>query len=358
MCLNLKSLRYKLECWVRDHLTMENVHAALKQAHELELGDLKSLTFAFAFKSLKEFVANKAATNDLGIDLFQEVVALQTESDVQFYTVPDAPADDVVRDYKNLYISIQSDPKAGDAYVNIRGETIRFHKAILEAHSKAFKFAPLGPSAGQENLTDVIGIADDMSPDAMRTVLKFIYYGENVSNPSHATSTVTFAKRMLLHDLEKICEQRMRDMTKDNVLQLMAVTIQDVGPGESFPDIFQTAAAFVVDNVGVMNFAKAEECDRRILLAILKAWQTQVREGGSGAAGGGAAALGAEEYAGQEDAGEVEEAEGAGNTGWTEEGGHADYSQQTAMYEVTTAPAPPPAGATSPRKPPPPPRRK
>ena len=135
---DVKRLQYATEKWIEGQINMGNVHSVLHHAHDLKLESVKSISLAFAFKRLKEFVGNKEETNKLGMDLFHEVVTLQTETDPEFYKIPEIPESQHIKDYKNLYINLQTDPNAGDSYVEVQNEVMRFHKAVLEVWLSLF----------------------------------------------------------------------------------------------------------------------------------------------------------------------------------------------------------------------------
>ena len=137
--LQLPRLESVIEHWMADHLNAGNMHFAIMKADEQNAFSAKDLAIRYAHKHIKEFVDNKAAAAEMGVQLFHEVVALRAQ--YEMYKEPgevnevaegEVGQSLVVENYKNMYITLQTDPTEGDCHVIVRGEKFKFHRAILE----------------------------------------------------------------------------------------------------------------------------------------------------------------------------------------------------------------------------------
>ena len=116
---------------------------------------------------------------------------------------------------------LQNSGESCDAFVNIAGEKIFFHRAVICAHTKPF--AACISSAKDDDMTDVLGVTG-MEPDAFRGLLKFIYYGDADISPLLACDCAPFAKRFEAFDLQRITESVIaHNISANNVLPILKV---------------------------------------------------------------------------------------------------------------------------------------
>ena len=128
----LGRLCYLCERWLREHLTIESVFHLLKAANEINEARIKGFCIQFALQNYNAFISNKDGIYILGIELFQEVVAaFQTNpappEELKLADNPDTLIQDFKTLYDNMYFAVDS--------IVLGGETIKYHKSILTAHS-------------------------------------------------------------------------------------------------------------------------------------------------------------------------------------------------------------------------------
>eukprot|EP00009_Paramoeba_aestuarina_P012203 CAMPEP_0201543308 /NCGR_PEP_ID=MMETSP0161_2-20130828/72527_1 /ASSEMBLY_ACC=CAM_ASM_000251 /TAXON_ID=180227 /ORGANISM="Neoparamoeba aestuarina, Strain SoJaBio B1-5/56/2" /LENGTH=413 /DNA_ID=CAMNT_0047951075 /DNA_START=852 /DNA_END=2093 /DNA_ORIENTATION=- len=283
--MKIEKMKVFLEGWISKRIDMKNVYQVLKTAHEIQTENIKSIALGFAYAHLKDFVTNKEKTATLGLDLFHEVVAMQTEDaeDLNFFKPGPEPESTVVQNYKNLYISLQTDPNEGDAFCVLCDEKIRFHKAILDGHSKGFEdaFASLSKDNLETDATSLLQLPPNTPPDVFRTILKFVYYGEQVKSPTLAPLTLKYAKRMLMHDFQAMLEEKMKTLTPNTIVAVLQVTAQQQQQdpsSEEAVDAYRKAIDFFVQNSSQVDLNLLKDCDKPILLDIISNF---VANGGS-----------------------------------------------------------------------------
>ena len=190
-------------------------------AHELGEIRIKDFCMDYAHKNMKEFIKRKEDARNLGVELFQEVVSLSLEE----YKPPPPdttpiPPNTLHEDFAKIYATTKSGETC-DAYVNIAGDKIFFHRAVVCAHTKPFANAL--SSTKDDDMTDVLGVTG-MEPDAFRSVLKFIYYGDQDITPLLACDCAPFAKRFEAFDLQRITESVIaHNISANNVLPILKV---------------------------------------------------------------------------------------------------------------------------------------
>src|SRR3990167_7525793 len=128
----LGRLSYLCERWMKEHMAIESVFNLLRAASDLNEQRIKGYCLQFALQHYNEFISNKDGIYILGIELFQEIVAaFQTNpAPPEELRLSDNP-DTLIHDFKNLFDNMYF---AVDSIV-LGGETIKFHKSILAAHS-------------------------------------------------------------------------------------------------------------------------------------------------------------------------------------------------------------------------------
>jgi BTB/POZ domain len=101
------------------------------------------------------------------------------------------------------------------------GDKIFFHRAVMCAHTKPF--ASSISNAKDDDMTDVLGVTG-MEPDAFRSVLKFVYYGDEDITPLLACDCAPFAKRFEAFELQRITESVIaHNISANNVLPILKV---------------------------------------------------------------------------------------------------------------------------------------
>jgi len=273
--LELERLARLGEEHLRASLNLDMVFALLKGAHELGESRIKSFCMDYAHKNMKDFIKRKQEATLLGVELFQEVVSLSLEE----YKAPPPdttpiPSNSLHEDFGKLYNSTKQ-PDTTDAFVSIAGDKICFHRAVMCAHTKPFATAITG--AKDDDMTAVLGVLG-MDPEAFRSVLKFVYFGNVDITPLLACDCAPFAKRFEAFQLQKISESIIaHNISGNNVLPILKVAY--LPENMDRPEMASLRAhclMFLTQNVAGVNLDPLMELDIRISVDILRAWQKTV----------------------------------------------------------------------------------
>lgn len=139
---NLDRLKWSLQYKTRQATTLENAHLGLKTSNMLKLESLKKFFLWFACDNYESFVNNSQAAKDLGIELFQEVVAINQpfkSGTFKKEELPPQPQDTFTEDMKRLYTTMKNPDIAfklvDPNFLGIAGTVLRAHKAVLAAAS-------------------------------------------------------------------------------------------------------------------------------------------------------------------------------------------------------------------------------
>jgi len=270
--LELERLARLGEEHLRSSLNLDMVFSLLKGAHELGEARIKAFCMDFAHKNMKDFIKRKDDARSLGVELFQEVVSLSLEE----YKAPPPdttpiPANSLHEDFRKLFANIKQ-ADTTDAFVNIGGEKINFHRAVLSSHTKPFAAAIAG--AKDDDMTDVLGVAN-MEPEAFKSLLKFVYFGNVDITPVLACDIAPFAKRFEAFELQHISESIIADnISGNNVLSILKVAYLSENMGR--PEMASLRAhclMFLTQNIKCVSLDPLMEMDIRISVDILKAFQ-------------------------------------------------------------------------------------
>ena len=233
----LGRLCYLCERWLREHLTIESVFHLLKAANEINEARIKGFCIQFALQNYNAFISNKDGIYILGIELFQEVVAaFQTNpAPPEELRLSDNP-DTLIHDFKNLFDNMYF---AVDSIV-LGGETIKFHKSILAAHSDSLVTALMKDES-----------AIRISPQAFKSMLRFSYYGEDDIEPLPACELVDFCRRYKLSSLLRICEDKIRtSIAVNTVLPILSVAyLPSEGKQDLVEELKNKSIPFILQNL-------------------------------------------------------------------------------------------------------------
>mmetsp|Transcript_17669 Transcript_17669/g.30071 ORF Transcript_17669/g.30071 Transcript_17669/m.30071 type:complete len:383 (-) Transcript_17669:38-1186(-) len=217
---NLKRLSYLCEDFFQQNLSLKNVFDVLVAAHKLNEPTVKSFCKFFAIEHFNEFVMNTEGLHILGIDLFQECVTAyltaQATGNLSKVSLGESPPDTLIHDLERLYKMM---PYADCKFI-IEGTEVLCHKGILGAYSDKFKEAckTIPPSGMPLN---------GISLDGFRSMLKYLYYGDDNIEPLPACELVGFARNYGLTDLLELCENKIRNsIAKETVIEILEVAYQ------------------------------------------------------------------------------------------------------------------------------------
>mmetsp|Transcript_8105 Transcript_8105/g.34094 ORF Transcript_8105/g.34094 Transcript_8105/m.34094 type:complete len:566 (+) Transcript_8105:285-1982(+) len=266
----LARLSYLCERWLREHMTIESVFHLLKAATDLNETRVKGFCMQFALQHYNDFISNKDGIYILGIELFQEVVAaFQTNPPPPEEITPDkAPQDTLLEDFKKMYNQMPF----SDVALTIDGETIRCHKAILGAHSDAFATYLFKEGGAQQ---------EKITATTFKSMLKFLYYGDDNIDPLPACELVEFSRRYKLHSLLRICEDKIRNsINKSTVLEILNVAHMpaDTGKADLVDELKSKAYPFLLENFTQVDLSPIRFYNPLISIEILvrlqEAWKT------------------------------------------------------------------------------------
>ena len=164
---------------IQSSISLDNIHGLLKVAHDTNEERVKFFCIRFASQNRKEFIGNKEAVAQIGVDLFQDVMAaLLAWEDEEEKTEP-VPASTLVNDFKKLYTDVDVQAIEGDSKISFKGSEIQFHKSFFACHSKSLNASFQPVVVGEENVTDVLKLKGVLSScDAFRAVMRYLYYGD------------------------------------------------------------------------------------------------------------------------------------------------------------------------------------
>jgi len=265
--LKLNRLVYLCEKWLREHMTIESVFHLLKAATELNEARAKGFCLAFALQHYNEFISNKDGIYILGIELFQEVVAaFQTNPEPPKEIRPEECPDTLLEDFKRMYELMPY----SDAIFTVGSENIKIHKAILIAHSDSF--------AGL--LRDDSGLR--LSPGAFKSMLKFLYYGDDNIEPLPACELIAFSRSNKLPALNRICEDKIRDsISIGTVLNILSVSYLASPDGklDLVNELRAKCFPFILSNLNEIDFSRLRTFNPMMIVDLLLELQTAAKKG-------------------------------------------------------------------------------
>ena len=217
---------------VRASIDLGNVHHLLKVSHDTKEETCRKYCVNFASKNRKEFISNKDAINQIGVELFQDVMAfLMLEEDDGSGNLPEVPESTLRGDFKKLYSDVDMGATPGDACVVFKGVTVPFHKAFLASHSKSLTASFQPTQGGDEVVSDMLKVKTLLtSVEGLRAVLKYAYFGEMASLNVHIACEVQeFAKTHGMHELQQICEYVIAtNITTDSIMRYVLFVLSPV----------------------------------------------------------------------------------------------------------------------------------
>jgi len=216
-------LVYLCSVELRRRLTVDEVFFILKETTRLHMKETKTLATSFAHQNWPQFCAHKGGTEIIGIELFQEItVAMQFyKPEEKIDTTPEAlkfVPSTIVNDFREIL----KEGRFSDADFVFKdvGESMRFHRAIVAAHSR-----PLFQLISANNKVKQF-VLDGLSPVAVRDLLEYIYYSDADFDPLGACQMVEYAVTQfaLQHMLDDCIESISDGITVDGSLPILRVT--------------------------------------------------------------------------------------------------------------------------------------
>ena len=262
----LHRLNYLCETWLREHMTIESVFHLLKAATDLNEERVKNFCLSFALAHYNEFISNKDGIYILGIELFQEVVAaFQTNPTPPKEMRPEDTPDTLLEDFQRLYDQMPY----SDITFQIRGESIKAHRAILASHSDAFV------STIFKDDTTI-----RLTPTAFKNMLRFTYYGDDRIDALPSCELVEFTRKYKLPSLLKICEDKIRtSIAFDTVLPILSIAYLPADGKQDLVDELKSKCfPFILENLASVDLKTIKACNPLMvvdfLLEIQLAWKS------------------------------------------------------------------------------------
>lgn len=284
--LKLDRLSYFCEQHIGNIMDSKNVFELLKLANETGEAHVKDMCITYAHKHYEDFVGNAMGIPLLGIELFQQVVVLKQNNKTPELPVVAPPPDQFQAHFKELYEKM---PFA-DAVTKIGSKSIKFHKAVLAAHSDGFaRFFQTKEGSGDEVVFPQDQIAlqctRPLSSDAFEAMLRFVYYGDVNVAPIPATELIPFCKSMFLTDLHRVCEGVIKaNIATATAVDILGVTyLKHMAESEEAKTLRKDATTFLITNLTQIDLAPLRKMDPHIALDVLFATQAHEKASPSGA---------------------------------------------------------------------------
>jgi len=261
----LERLRFMCEKHLKVEMNIKNAHYMLKIADELHLDDFKQVILHFSVNHYTEFISDKNAIKELGIGLFQEVVAMYQEvltKTLKPLPEPQEPKDTFLEDFKALFDSVKlSDISFKLAETNamgIAGQQIRGHKAIVVGRAPGL--APIVNQSPDTSKGVFTVPVKGISPEGFESILRWIYYAEINIPTLVACELISVCQQFSLFSLERICLNAIRKgIQVDSVLTILNVSYLQGMPAWfniSMEEIRPKAVQFAADHIKDIDFEK------------------------------------------------------------------------------------------------------
>lgn len=207
----LERLAYLCEFYLRELINLDNVFHVLKLSNDLKEKSVKDYAVAFALRNFTSFISNKAGIAICGLDIFQEVVSKnQDVSAQQEVPLGPAPPNHYIEQMKQMH----DEMIFSDGVAKVGNDCIKFHRAVLAAHSDAMANYLL------KNSNEEVPF-EGVTPAAFRAMLRYVYFGAT----DIPTELVNFCKAFGMQELQNLAEGTIKhNITAESVLDTLATT--------------------------------------------------------------------------------------------------------------------------------------
>jgi len=284
---SLDRLEWICENHILEIMNLENIVTFYKYSSEVKDEKIKKFSQDFLLypETFKEFVLRKDLTNDLGMELFSELVTMNAMSAAtgpvskmdKEKLLGACPAGKIKEDFKELYQNMIYH----DGTVRLDNENITFHKAILAGSSKqifeSFNRGKLTAGALEE-CNDFLELSKDqrfegrISAEAFKSMLKFIYYGDVDVEPLPACLLIPFVRFYGLNELQEVCEKIIAQSVTNSkvVLKIMAVTyLAIMAAREDMRDrLRKECVTHIVSHLPEVNLSEIKNMDKEFALDL------------------------------------------------------------------------------------------
>jgi len=280
-------LEWITENHILEIMALENVVGMLRAANELKDERVRKFCLDWLLQDgmFKEFVLRKDLTNELGMELFSEVVTLNAttmatgggEKIDKAKILGKCPEGRMKEDFKELYQSMLF----ADAQVKLDGEVITFHKCILSGASKhIYENFVRGKltAGGLEDVGEFLDLEKDqrfhekVSAEAFRSMLKFVYYGDPDIDALPACLLIPFVRYYGMNELQELCEKVIQQSVSNSkvVLKIMAVTyLAIMAAREDMKDrLRKDCISHVISNLKEVNLLEIKSMEKDFALDL------------------------------------------------------------------------------------------
>jgi len=251
-------LQWKCENHIREMLNTDNVYDVLIEANKVNQSRIKDFCFHFIVNHYDSFIANKTKTSMLGIELFQDAIAVNQQKELGTLKQLDlkpCPPSTLISDFKRLYETMKDSIEATIFRVGINGavQYVTAHRALLAGQTMQLQnlcLSPLtkGSKADPEHIVvpplRTRSVFDNISSEAFETLLKYVYYGSADIPPLHACELIPFTIDYCMAELQALCYKKIQtSINERTALPILGVTYIIPPEGKDGTFLYQPIAA-------------------------------------------------------------------------------------------------------------------
>jgi len=233
---DIPRLQWLCESHLREMLNTDNVYDVLIESHKAQQTRVKDFCFHFIVSHYESFIANKAKTAMLGIELFQDAISVNMQKEtgqLKALDIKPCPPSTLVSDFKKLYTTMKDSIEATIFRVGVGGITqfVTAHRALLAG--KTPQLAALCNSPQIKGPPEHIpvpllktkSVYDNISADSFETMLKYVYYGCADIPTINACELIPFTVDYQMAELQSICYKKLfSSVNVKTALPILGVT--------------------------------------------------------------------------------------------------------------------------------------
>lgn len=285
----LGRLQWMCENHIVKAVSLSNLYQVFKESDQLQLKYIKDYCIHFAIDHYFDFVNNKDAVKELGIELFQETASAYLEHQAgRLKPVQPLvePADTFLVDFKTLLDSGKNydiEFQLADSKLMgfPQGMLFKGHKAVIAVRSQPLADLCAAPTTQAQKGLNAVPVKG-VGSDAFQALLKWIYYGETNITTLAAAELVLVAREYKLIELQRLCVDIMvKGVELETALSLLDLTyIKDMPDfySDAMKELQPRVMGFVVDHfvkLDLKNIRERKVMHSNMACDILLALQTK-----------------------------------------------------------------------------------
>lgn len=278
----LKRLTWYLETHLKEIINLDSFFKIFKEASLSKQERIVNFCLEFAVKNHADIVGHQTGAKQLGIELFQELVAKTQGPVTPIILDASPPPSTLIQDFKQIYDKI--DELEGDFTLFRLGKEIKtfvpFHRAFLAvASNELLVLVSQTPQAKTKSAPEHLLLGkdskpstEDISSDAFAALMKYLYYGETKLPANCAAELIGFCGDFKLSEFQSICLKTAGDnLSHDSALFTLAACYlpQIEAIKESALEVRNKALTFIADNIAECDLSKLTQFDSRISTDIV-----------------------------------------------------------------------------------------